>query len=387
MKESKTSLGSIENNKDSIQKAKGKLLPLTIVKIVLVFLALGLGFSIVCMSMARYFWDKSLAMQSITRFQPCIGEETSLEKWIRPPLNLMHKMTDEQLFWRASLVPKVHNYPFKRVPKVAFMFLTRGPLPFLPLWDKFFKGQPHTLYSIYVHTLPSYKPDYPSSSVFHNRQIPSQVAEWGKMSMCDAERRLLANALLDFSNERFVLVSESCVPTVNFSTIYKYFVKSQHSFVGSFDEHSPHGRGRYNWNMAPEVEADQWRKGAQWFEVNRELAVTIVEDHKYYPKFEKFCKPSCYVDEHYFPTMLSIETPALIANRTVTFVDWSRGGAHPATFGKHDITEGFLRKITQGHTCLYNHQNTSLCFLFARKFAPNTLEPLLNLAPMIFGYG
>lgn len=206
------------------------------------------------------------------------------------------------------------------------------------------------------------------------------------MSMCDAERRLLANALLDLSNERFVLLSESCIPLHNFSIIYRYLIRSRYSFVGSFDDPSPHGRGRYNLNLAPEVTFSHWRKGAQWFEVNRNVADKIVSDTKYYPKFKEFCRPSCYVDEHYFPTMLAIEAPQLIANRSVTWVDWSRGGAHPATFGRGDVTEAFLRRIIEGQNCLYNGQPSSLCFLFARKFAPSALEPLLNLTNTLLGY-
>ena len=37
-----------------------------------------------------------------------------------------------------------------------------------------------------------------------------QAVLWGEVSIVDAERRLLANALLDFSNERFILLSELC---------------------------------------------------------------------------------------------------------------------------------------------------------------------------------
>lgn len=210
---------------------------------------------------------------------------------------------------------------------------------------------------------------------------PFQVAEWGRMSMCDAERRLLANALLDISNEWFVLLSESCIPIYNFSLIYHYIMKSKHSFMGAFDDPGPFGRGRYNENMKPEVSISQWRKGSQWFEVNRKLAVSIVEDTRFYKKFEEFCRPACYVDEHYFPTMLAIQSGNLIANRSLTWVDWSRGGAHPATFGKSDITEEFLQRVVSNHhNCLYNGQSSSICFLFARKFAPGTLEPLLQLA-------
>ncbi|MCL7024028.1 hypothetical protein MKW94_019342 [Papaver nudicaule] len=210
-----------------------------------------------------------------------------------------------------------------------------------------------------------------------------QITEWGRMSLCDAERRLLANALLDISNERFILVSESCIPLFNFTVIYDYLVKSKYSYMGAFDDKGPFGRGRYNPSMQPEVNIEDWRKGSQWFEVNRKLAVAIVEDTKFYPKFEQFCRPACYVDEHYFPTLLTIRTPNLLANRTITWVDWSRGGPHPATFGKADITEEFLTRIRQGHNCEYNNQPSSVCFLFARKFAPNTLDPLLKFAPKI----
>ncbi|KAE8731701.1 UPF0587 [Hibiscus syriacus] len=204
--------------------------------------------------------------------------------------------------------------------------------------------------------------------------------------MCDAERRLLANALLDMSNEWFILLSESCIPVYNFSVVYQYIMKSKYSYMGAFDDPGPFGRGRYNHNMAPEVNISKWRKGSQWFEVNRKLAINIVEDVTFYPKFEQFCRPACYVDEHYFPTMLTIQSPNLLANRSITWVDWSRGGPHPATFGRSDITEEFFKRIHEGHECRYNDQPSSTCYLFARKFAPSAMEPLLRIAPKALGF-
>ncbi|XP_010941940.1 glycosyltransferase BC10 [Elaeis guineensis] len=375
-----------EDGKDSSQRTQSRVFPARILKFLTLFVVLGFGFFVFSVYMTRYFDLQTIGFQARPVIKPCIEEEQSdLRRWIKPPRSLMHKMSEEELFWRASFVPQVKKYPFKRVPKVAFMFLTKGPLPLFPLWEKFFKGH-EELYSIYIHSLPDYQPNFPPSSVFYNRQIPSKVAEWGKMNMCDAERRLLANALLDLSNEWFVLLSESCIPLYNFSIIYQYLMRSRYSFVGSFDDPGPYGRGRYNLRMAPEIDITQWRKGAQWFEVNRKLAIDIVRDTKYYPKFKEFCKPSCYVDEHYFPTMLTIESPHLIANRTLTWVDWSRGGAHPATFGKGDITEAFLKKIFEGKSCLYNDQPSSVCFLFARKFAPSAMAPLLQFAPSLLGF-
>ncbi|KAL6956128.1 hypothetical protein U1Q18_043902 [Sarracenia purpurea var. burkii] len=90
------------------------------------------------------------------------------------PKNLNHSMSDGELFWRASMVPKKKDYPLDRLPKVAFMFLTRGPLPMLPLWERFFKGH-EKLFSVYVHVLPGYKLNVSVTSPFYGRRIPSQV--------------------------------------------------------------------------------------------------------------------------------------------------------------------------------------------------------------------
>lgn len=276
--------------------------------------------------------------------------------------------------------------PFERVPKIAFMFLTRGPLPLHPLWERFFRGH-EGLYSIYVHPMPSFRLNVTNTSPFYGREIPSQIVEWGQINVCDAERRLLANALLDFSNERFILLSESCIPMFNFSTIYNYLIKSENSFVESFDDPRPGGRGRYNIKMAPEVTLSQWRKGTQWFEVHRKLAINIISDTKYYQIFKEFCTRPCHVvDEHYLPTLLNILFGSENSNRSITWVDWSRGGSHPAMFGNKDITENFMRRIRDAHNCTYNDQIVSLCFMFARKFAPSALDRLLNISSTVLEF-
>lgn len=103
-----------------------------------------------------------------------------LEDFLEPP-EVMHEMDDEELVWRASMAPKIQEFPFKRVPKVAFMLLTKGPLSLAPLWEKFFKGH-EGLYSIYVHSNPSYNGSEPEDSVFHGRRIPSKVSFFNNFS-------------------------------------------------------------------------------------------------------------------------------------------------------------------------------------------------------------
>jgi hypothetical protein len=65
------------------------------------------------------------------------------------------------------------------------------------------------------------------------------------------------------------------------------------------------------------------------------------------------------------------------SNRTTTWVDWSKGGPHPATYEKANITKDLIQTIrNNGTLCRYNSEMTSVCYLFARKFAPS--EPDLN---------
>jgi hypothetical protein len=94
-----------------------------------------------------------------------------------------NNMTDDELLWMATRIsvrsrgapPKQHT-----PGRIAFMFLTRGPLPFARLWERYFFGH-ERLYSVYVHADPSYVPDdVPLSSPFYGRFIRSEVCVGAK---------------------------------------------------------------------------------------------------------------------------------------------------------------------------------------------------------------
>ncbi|XP_076902761.1 glycosyltransferase BC10-like [Bidens hawaiensis] len=294
---------------------------------------------------------------------------------------MMHNMSDEELVKSVMEVSTTTTTSYK----VAFMFLTPGPLPLSPLWELFFKGH-EGLFSIYVHPHPSYNDTFPQDSVFYGTRITSQPVYWGDISMIDAERRMLANALLDPLNQRFVLLSDSCIPLFNFTTTYNYLVNSNLSYIASFDDKRKSGRGRYNPQMAPNITIQDWRKGSQWFEVNRDLALAIVADQNYYSLFKEYCHPPCYNDEHYLSTLVNILYGRLNSNRTITYVDWSIVGPHPRKFGGGEITKDLLNSVRFGSTeCVYNDNTTPMCVLFARKFAPSTLNPLLTFSSLLFG--
>ncbi|KAL7590759.1 hypothetical protein Lser_V15G37128 [Lactuca serriola] len=320
-----------------------------------------------------------------TALPPPPTQNMRLEDFIHPS-KIMHQMTDQELIWRASMVPKVRNYPFHRTPKVAFMFLTRGPVLLSPLWERFFKGH-NGLFNIYVHCSDSFSNrTEPKHSVFHGRRIPSKEVQWGKVNMVEAERRLLANALLDFSNQRFVLLSEACIPLFNFSTVYSYLINSNQNFVESYDLMGPVGRGRYSRKMHPTIKLQEWRKGSQWFEMDRDLALEVISDKTYFPVFQKYCNGSCYADEHYLPTFVSKKFGARNSRRTLTFVDWSKGGPHPARYTRYDVTVQFLEKLRSDSHCEYNGRKNYTCHLFARKFTPHALDRLLRIAPKVMQF-
>lgn len=287
--------------------------------------------------------------------------------------------------------------------KIAFMFLTRGPLPLVELWEEFFRGH-EGKFSIYVHVsqLSTLKTAW-KSPLFDNHDIRSQKVDWGTVSMVDAERRLLTNALQDPDNQHFVLLSESCIPVRSFDFVYDYLMGRNVSFVDCFDDPGPHGRGRYTKSFFPEIRVDEWRKGSQWFTVKRQHALLIVADYVYYSKFKHICRPgaethNCYPDEHYVQTFLHMMDPSGITNWSVTHVDWSEGKWHPKMYNKKDVNIKLLKKIqaigVSAHVssdlkkqqtirpCMVNGERKP-CHLFARKYASETLNILLNLFPNI----
>ncbi|CAN1185129.1 Glycosyltransferase BC10 [Linum perenne] len=226
------------------------------------------------------------------------------------------QLTDEETTAQVVIREILNNPPpVSKNPKIAFMFLTPNVLPFEKLWEKFFE------------------------------------VEWGKISMVDAERRLLAHALLDPDNHQFILLSDSCVPLRTFNYVYNFLMFTNVSYIDSYVDPGPHGNGRYSEHMSPEVHYADFRKGAQWFSMKRQHAIIVMADSLYYRKFRLYCRPNmngknCYADEHYLQTFFTMIDPHGIAKWSVTHVDWSEGKWHPRSYRAGDITYNFLKNLT-----------------------------------------
>ncbi|XP_027358590.1 glycosyltransferase BC10 isoform X2 [Abrus precatorius] len=260
----------------------------------------------------------------------------------------------------VSLQHQFVSQPQVQVPKIAFLFIARNRLPLEMVWDAFFRGGDNK-FSIFVHPRPGFLLNKATtrSSYFLNRQVNDSIqVEWGEASMIEAERILLRHALSDPLNDRFVFLSDSCIPLYNFSYTYDYIMSTSTSFVDSFADTK---EGRYNPKMDPVIPVYNWRKGSQWAVLTRKHAKVLVEDETVFPMFQLYCKPAdtsrvhnCIPDEHYVQTLLAQKgLEEEITRRSLTHTSWDisnsrdheRRGWHPVTYKFSDATPMLLKFI------------------------------------------
>ncbi|KAL4653386.1 hypothetical protein ACB092_01G299100 [Castanea dentata] len=303
-------------------------------------------------------------------------------------------------------------------PKIAFLFIARNRLPLEIVWDSFFRGGENK-FSISVHSRPGFLFNKATtrSVYFLNRQVNDSIqVDWGEASMIEAERRLLKHALDDPYNERFVFLSDSCIPLYNFSYTYDYIMSTSTSFVDSFADTK---EGRYNPKMDPVIPVHNWRKGSQWVVLTRKHAEVVVKDSTIFPRFQEYCKRrslpefwrdhplptdaskehNCIPDEHYVQTLLAQEgLEGEITRRSLTHSSWDlssskdheRRGWHPVTYKFSDATPTLIQSIKDIDNIYYETEyrrewctskgKPSTCFLFARKFTRPAAFRLLNMS-------
>ncbi|XP_030544674.2 glycosyltransferase BC10 isoform X2 [Rhodamnia argentea] len=300
-------------------------------------------------------------------------------------------------------------------PKIAFLFIARNRLPLDIVWHAFLQGE-EDRFSIFVHSRPGFVLNKATtrSVYFLNRQVNDSVqVDWGEATMIEAERILLKHALEEPFNERFVFLSDSCLPLYNFSYTYDYIMSTATSFVDSFADTK---QGRYNPKMGPIIPVHNWRKGSQWVVLSRKHAEVVVKDNTVFPIFQLHCKRrslpefwrdhplpvdaskehNCIPDEHYVQTLLAEGLEEEITRRSLTHSSWDlssskdrqRRGWHPVTYKFSDATPMLIKSIKDIDNIHYETENRrewcsskgkpSRCFLFARKFTRPAALRLLN---------
>ncbi|XP_028779258.1 glycosyltransferase BC10 [Neltuma alba] len=329
----------------------------------------------------------AIVAQSISFFDSH-HHRKSLYRYVLSPTD------DDDVLCRVAARVKAKPKPPR---KIAFLFLTTTPLPFAPLWEAYFSKAPKNLFNIYVHADPRFSYDPPFSGVFSDRIIPSKHTERYSPTLTAAARRLLAHALIDDpSNYMFALLSAACIPLHSFNFTYNTLIPSAQSFIEILkNEKWTYARwaARGPDVMLPEVKLEDFRIGSQFWALTRKHARLVVSDQILWSKFKLPCvrKYSCYPEENYFPTLLSMWDPKGCVPATLTHVDWTgRVDGHPRTYNATEVgpelVDSMRKSIPRYGDEEINGSDWQLCsgrrdpFLFARKFAPDALQPLMSIA-------
>ncbi|KAL7084760.1 hypothetical protein ACP275_14G240800 [Erythranthe tilingii] len=284
---------------------------------------------------------------------------------------------------------KSHLSSSLRSPKIAFLFLTNSPLHFSPLWELFFSNVTHNHFNIYIHADPFVRIP-PPTGVFSGRIIPSRRTQRSSPTLISAARRLLASAILhDPANAYFALISQHCIPLHSFNHLHNFLFDLNRlspdfefpSYIEILSNESTLW-DRYNTRgenvMLPEVQFDEFRVGSQFFVLNRKHALMVIKDRKLWRKFKLPCLniQSCYPEEHYFPTMLSMQDPNGCTRYTLTRVNWTDSvNGHPHTYRPPEVSPELIHRLRES--------NSSYSHMFARKFSPDCLTPLMEIADSV----
>ncbi|KAE8671861.1 DNAJ protein [Hibiscus syriacus] len=133
--------------------------------------------------------------------------------------------------------------------------------------------------------------------------------------------------------------------------------------------------------MLPEILYNKFRVGSQFFVLAKQHAFLVLKERKFWRKFKLPCLDldSCYPEEHYFPTLLSMEDPTGSSHYTLTRVNWTDSvDGHPHTYNSSEISPELV------HTLRKSNSSSNYSYYFAQKFSPDCLKPLMEIANDIF---
>ena len=111
--------------------------------------------------------------------------------------------------------------------KIAFLFLTIDNINHPFFWEEYFKNNDDKI-NIYCH------PKNPENVTIPwlKKKIISKLVETEDGYITKAYFNLLAAALGDKNNTKFITISESCIPLISFDKLYKNIMEyPQRSYI------------------------------------------------------------------------------------------------------------------------------------------------------------
>jgi hypothetical protein len=188
---------------------------------------------------------------------------------------------------------------------------------------------------------------------------------WGNISLVEATLHMLTFALQDDPDVSYcMLLSESCIPIVDFQRFYS-FLESQPSpisvFYGSKCGSEFYYRFEGIFRLADGSRYIEWEEfmiASQWMLLQRDDAQFLIDTRSDTKYFQHMTVP----DEHYFINVLKKHHKNMLF-RELTFAQWTHGQAHPDTFSSitpdvvHTATSRgafFLRKVNSATQILHD---------------------------------
>lgn len=254
--------------------------------------------------------------------------------------------------------------------KIAFIFLTVGNIKQINIWKEFFKDK-EDLYNIYIHPKYPYLIDKSFQKYIINKTISTR---WGDISLVNATKLLINEALKDNLNKKIILVSDSCIPIKSFDYIYKNVLVDNKSWFNFYKPNFNNGsrehlRRLYLFN-------EKIRKYIhitdQWMILDRQHALSIIKNKQL---DHLFLKPRLIPDEMYFISMLHLINPNIKKQLKFKILNHNEYIKHnKITYAKWYDPE--LQKLENLHPIEFNklkkndliNLKKSKC-LFARKFS------------------
>ena len=168
--------------------------------------------------------------------------------------------------------------------RLAFLFLVRSDIPTEPIWAAFFReaADYEDLYAVYSHPKRDFQ--FRAGSLFHGSEIANRTrVSWGSITVAYAELLLLRAALADARNERFLLVSESCVPVHPFLCLWDFLFATEKSLVKTWK--TTDRATLYDFADRDADVKTRWRKGHQWVGLTRRHAALVATSADWYAMF------------------------------------------------------------------------------------------------------
>jgi hypothetical protein len=205
--------------------------------------------------------------------------------------------------------------------KIAFCFLIYDEIDNEELWNNFFSNADKNKFNIYIH----YKINKPLLFLDEYKLPECVDTKYGDVSLILAQNKMFQYAFEhDLENNKFILLSGSCIPLKSFNDIYNKLTNTTKGFFNI----SPHDQCFPNCDsLLDDIPREYVGKSSQWCILNRLLVEKLAyKDTTIIKKlFQKIYAP----DEVYYYTFIKfehleneIETTPNIAEGATTFTNW-----------------------------------------------------------------